>query len=221
MSTVDCLHCTIEYMKSANTSVSNRKRAAILEHAKAAFLRYGFTDANLDHIAAAASVSKMTIYSHFGSKDELFRRVIEAIITQRSASGPPLDVTIPGDKLAEALRAIAADIVSTVQHPDVVGIRRVLIAEQARHPGLAAKWRTSTVLATINELADYFAALQARTLLTAADPEMLATHFLWMLIGDSLDAGLLDPADSSAHPPTSIADEVVRGFLRAYGNVQS
>ena len=212
------MNCTLEYMTSATRSVSSRKRAAILDSARATFLRKGFTDANLDDIAALASVSKVTIYSHFGSKDELFRRVIESIVTQRSAAGPPLDATIPGHELPDALQAIAADSVTTVRHPDVVGIRRVLIAEQPRHPALAAKWRRSTVLATIVELADYFRDLQARRLLIVADPETLATHFLWMLIGDSLDAGLLDPSELPPRSPADVADEVVRSFLRAYGD---
>ncbi len=205
-------------MSTATASVSSRKRAAILDSARETFLRKGFTDANLDDIAALASVSKMTIYSHFGSKDELFRQVIEAIITQRSAAGPPLDAAIPEDELAVSLRAIAADIVRTVRHTDVVGIRRVLIAEQPRHPALAAKWRRSTVVATTIELADYFRGLQERRLLVVGDPNTLAAHFLWMLIGDSLDAGLLDPAEPPTRSPTDVADEVVQTFLRAYGD---
>jgi TetR/AcrR family transcriptional regulator, mexJK operon transcriptional repressor len=56
------------------------KRAAILEAAKALFIRNAFAGTSMDAIAAEAGVSKLTVYSHFGDKDNLFREVIRARI---------------------------------------------------------------------------------------------------------------------------------------------
>ena len=56
------------------------KRAAILAAAKALFIRNAFAGTSLDAIAAEAGVSKLTVYSHFGDKDNLFREVIRARI---------------------------------------------------------------------------------------------------------------------------------------------
>ncbi|MEO7073371.1 MAG: TetR/AcrR family transcriptional regulator [Rhodanobacter sp.] len=56
------------------------KRAAILVAAKALFIRNAFAGTSMDAIAAAAGVSKLTVYSHFGDKDNLFREVIRSRI---------------------------------------------------------------------------------------------------------------------------------------------
>jgi AcrR family transcriptional regulator len=56
------------------------KRAAILEAAKALFVRNAFAGTSMDAVAAEAGVSKLTVYSHFGDKDNLFREVIRARI---------------------------------------------------------------------------------------------------------------------------------------------
>lgn len=52
------------------------KRAAILAAAKTLFIRNAFAGTSMDAIAADAGVSKLTVYSHFGDKDNLFREVI-------------------------------------------------------------------------------------------------------------------------------------------------
>ena len=56
------------------------KRAAILEAAKGLFIRNAFAGTSMDAIAADAGVSKLTVYSHFGDKDNLFREVIRSRI---------------------------------------------------------------------------------------------------------------------------------------------
>lgn len=54
------------------------KRAAILAAAKALFISNAFAGTSMDAIAADAGVSKLTVYSHFGDKDNLFREVIRS-----------------------------------------------------------------------------------------------------------------------------------------------
>jgi TetR/AcrR family transcriptional repressor of mexJK operon len=54
------------------------KRAAILAAAKALFIRNAFAGTSMDAVAADAGVSKLTVYSHFGDKDNLFREVIRS-----------------------------------------------------------------------------------------------------------------------------------------------
>ena len=56
------------------------KRAAILAAAKALFISNAFAGTSMDAIAADAGVSKLTVYSHFGDKDNLFREVIRSHI---------------------------------------------------------------------------------------------------------------------------------------------
>src|SRR6266571_2111397 len=53
---------------------AERKRRAIVAAAREIFLKHGY-DAGMDLIAEAAGVSKVTIYNHFGSKEQLFTEV--------------------------------------------------------------------------------------------------------------------------------------------------
>jgi AcrR family transcriptional regulator len=53
-------------------------RARIVEGAYRLFRRQGYNRVSMDDIAAAASVTKRTLYHHFTSKDELLANVLEA-----------------------------------------------------------------------------------------------------------------------------------------------
>src|ERR1700685_4220571 len=52
------------------------KRADILRAATALFLKDGYELTSMEAVAKKADVSKLTIYSHFADKAELFRNVI-------------------------------------------------------------------------------------------------------------------------------------------------
>lgn len=204
-------------MKDTRTRpISARKRAAVLAAAKDSFLSRGFSATNLDEVARTAEVSKMTIYSHFGSKENLFTCVLDTVVAERSSRGPSLDVDdVDASTLTSALTAVAVDLVETVQDSEIVQLRRMLIAEQPRYPAPAAAWRRNTVLSAVGSLTQYFERLQQRGLLVGIDPPSLASQFLWMLIGERLDAMLLDP-DAKLASPRQHAASVVRIILAAH-----
>lgn len=203
-------------MPSTRAKAASVKRTAILDAARRSFLQIGFGSTNLDDVAATAEVSKMTIYSHFSSKESLFHAVIEDVIQERSSGAPVLDAEVNERDLETVLTRVAEDLIHTVRHPDVVRLRRVLIAEQPRHPELAAKWRSATVVATVRELGAFFERLERRRLLVSVEPPALARQFLWMLIGDPLDAALLGSGRPMVSARSS-AQQVVRLVLAAHG----
>jgi AcrR family transcriptional regulator len=57
---------------------ARKTRQTILDAAYAQFRRRGYTRVSLDEIAAAARVTKRTLYYHFRSKDDLLQAVLEA-----------------------------------------------------------------------------------------------------------------------------------------------
>lgn len=57
---------------------SERTRQRILDAAYALFRRRGYSRVSMDEIAAAASVTKRTLYYHYESKDQLLTAVLEA-----------------------------------------------------------------------------------------------------------------------------------------------
>lgn len=58
------------------------KRASILAASKQLFTQKGFEGTSMDAVAASAGVSKLTVYSHFGDKDSLFREVVREWIAE-------------------------------------------------------------------------------------------------------------------------------------------
>jgi AcrR family transcriptional regulator len=55
------------------------RRAAILSGAATAFAASGFTDTSMDDVAAACGVTKLIVYRHFESKEELYREILQQV----------------------------------------------------------------------------------------------------------------------------------------------
>ena len=76
-------------------------RERILAAARDLFYRHGIRAVGVDAIAEAAATNKMTLYRHFGSKDEL----ISAYLTQLAKEGDEVWETLardyPGDPTAQ------------------------------------------------------------------------------------------------------------------------
>jgi len=54
------------------------KRDILIEHAMSLFQNHGFHATGIDTVLKSAGVAKMTLYNHFGSKDELILEVLRA-----------------------------------------------------------------------------------------------------------------------------------------------
>jgi AcrR family transcriptional regulator len=81
------------------------RRRALVAAAARAFALGGFAATSLDDVAAAAGVSRVLIYRHFDSKNELYRAVLENVSDQlRDATGHPNHLT---EASLEALVAVA------------------------------------------------------------------------------------------------------------------
>ncbi|AIF45778.1 TetR/AcrR family transcriptional regulator [Dyella japonica] len=103
------------------------KRAAILEAAKALFIRNAFAGTSMDAVAAEAGVSKLTVYSHFGDKDNLFREVIRARIQDIL----PEDTYqyVPDEDIGETLQRIALHHVRLDCDVQNVGTFRAILSD--------------------------------------------------------------------------------------------
>lgn len=69
---------TVE-VPSRRTRNAVATRAHILAVAQAEFVAHGLSGARMDRIAAASAVNKNLLYHYFGSKEDLYLEVIEAI----------------------------------------------------------------------------------------------------------------------------------------------
>ncbi len=55
------------------------RRAAILHGAARAFASSGFADTSMEDVAASCGVTKLIVYRHFGSKEELYRELLQQV----------------------------------------------------------------------------------------------------------------------------------------------
>jgi AcrR family transcriptional regulator len=88
-----------------------RPRDRIVVSACELFHRHGIKGIGVEAIAEAAGTNKMTLYRHFGSKDDLIVACLEQVGRQAEATWSDLEAAHPGDKLAQlqALMRLIAD----------------------------------------------------------------------------------------------------------------
>lgn len=162
--------------------LSDKKREAILQGAKAAFLKDGFGGASMDQVAALAGVSKMTVYRHFGSKEELFAGVITELCQFIVAED--LDA-IFAQEPQQALRAFARKMTDIVFEPDTAELHRIVIAESRRFPKLGQLFYETGPQACIDALEAFFLRHKGNPSLKVEDPRRSAEEFLELLRGYS------------------------------------
>ena len=92
------------------------------------FTQGGFDGASMDQIAAAAGVSKLTVYSHFGDKEALFVAVVKSHCEQQLPSS--LFEPMPQVPLRERLLAIAQAFYAMISSPAAVAGHRMLCTPQ-------------------------------------------------------------------------------------------
>jgi len=111
------------------------KRAAILKAARKHFLAHGYNGASMDAVAAEASVSKLTIYSHFANKDALFQEVIagECLSTSLNRNYDGLL------KLSTeaALKEVALNILKILLHPEMLNLHRLMVSQAGQQPKIS------------------------------------------------------------------------------------
>lgn len=60
------------------------RQAAILKGAAAAFARSGFAATSMDDVATECGVSRLILYRHFDSKEELYRAVLQRVFVRQA-----------------------------------------------------------------------------------------------------------------------------------------
>lgn len=218
---VDELIVRIGRGTSAGTDGLSGKREAIVRAATSLFLRHGYQDTSTDRIAAAASVSKQTVYNQFRDKKTLFQEIILGVTAtaERFANGLPDELArVRADEdLEPALRGLAHRYLAAVLNPQVLALRRLIIGETNRFPELAAEYYERAPARVLAALADMFADLRDRGLL-AGDPTDAAEDFAFLVLGRALDHGMfhIDDAPVDTAKAWRTADRAVTVFLAAY-----
>ncbi|WP_311134715.1 TetR/AcrR family transcriptional regulator [Synechococcus sp. CS-1328] len=190
-------------VSTARRERSLRKRGAILEGARGEFLRHGYAAASMDRIAAAAAVSKATVYSHFSDKEALFRALTERMVGDRLTGlfGASPQQALPAEPTA-ALRELANRcLASRHTHPDFLSFLRLVIGESERFPELAKTFVSQLERTGVGQVVQLFAASQ---------PDLRARIFMGALVHLILMQDLLHGSDVAPIDRDQFADLLVR-----------
>jgi AcrR family transcriptional regulator len=194
------------------------KRAAILVAAKALFISNAFAGTSMDAIAAAAGVSKLTVYSHFGDKDNLFREVIRARIEDLL----PEDIYAydPLVDIGETLRMIARAHMQIDCAAENVGTFRAILSDCRQGNPRYGKLLWEEGPARTHQLMEHFLqqAVEHRALDIPSIPTA-SVQFFSLIKGDLLLRRLFgcdECPEAAASEIEGMAMAGVATFLRAY-----
>jgi TetR/AcrR family transcriptional regulator, mexJK operon transcriptional repressor len=198
---------------------SAAKHQAILEAATRVFLDKGYRDASMDEVAAAAGVGKQTVYNHFVDKGQLFAEIVLATTTQVDGMVRLVaDSLVDTDDPERALGELAGRFLSTLMRPELLRLRRLIIASADLFPELGRTWYESGFERVLATLADSFTGMVARGLLRVDDPLRAAEHFvgllLWIPVNRAMFTG--DEAPYSQGELDDLAASATCTFLSAH-----
>jgi TetR/AcrR family transcriptional repressor of mexJK operon len=193
-------------------------RGVIREAAALLFLARGYQGTSMDDVAAAAQVSKQTIYTHFTDKEALFADLVLGNVERVDDFLNTLAATLRDVDVVAGLRRLVRLYVHFVIRPEVLRLRRLVVGESGRFPELARTYYERVPGRVYSTLAQLLAELARKGELRTDDPELAAQHLVWLVLGQSLDRGMfdLDLATPAADELDRIADAGLRVFLAAY-----
>ena len=187
----------------------------ILEAAKSHFYAHGLERASVDAIAAEAGVSKMTVYSNFGSKEGLFEAVVRER-TERVIGGAAAVQTLDPQQPQKALQAIGGQFLALTREDDALGKFRSVYGAAGTQPEACRAFYRQGPERLIEELAAYLRRANAAGTLQVRNPRQAANLFLSMFMGDGHIRGLLKLEMPDAQEDRALLREAVRVFMAAY-----
>jgi TetR/AcrR family transcriptional repressor of mexJK operon len=194
-----------------------------MEAATALFLRDGYRNTSMDQVAGDAAVSKQTVYKHFADKEQLFREIVlgvtgssEAIITDLTAALRSNEIDSAAD-LRTVLTDLARRYLDGVLRPNVLSLRRLIIAEAGRFPDLARTYFEQAPSRGIDVIAEALRTYERRGLLDLGDARLAAGQFAYLVLGIPQDRAQFCPRERPSPAECDrLAAEAVRVFLAAY-----
>lgn len=157
------------------------KRQKILDAAVSLFTEQGYAATSMDFIAKNADVSKQTVYSHFGSKDELFSASVEykceslhiLDLSQHDLSDPQ---TI--------LFQLAQNFTDFITSKEACAVHKICVFESTTYPQVSEMFYKAGPLRVTNEVTLLMAKLHQQKILAIENPKQAALQFLNMMKGE-------------------------------------
>lgn len=199
----------------AHRPVDQKKQEAILSSAFHEFCEQGIAGSSIEGIAARAGVSKVTIYNHFGTKENLFAECVSAECQRMR--GSLHTVPLCETNLRIKLVAFGCSALEFLTRPEIIRFERRIAAEIEHHPQIGLMFLDSGPRRMQKSLSDVFRQAVDDGQLTQCDPHMAAGHFFGMLKGFiDLEWRFCDAESAAQSWSTEKVEYAVDRFLKAY-----
>lgn len=199
----------------SGASPEPEKRRQILDGAREVFLACGFDAASMGDIAAAAGVSKGTLYVYFENKQKLFAALVAEQCRQTAERAFVLDAA--DQDARAALTKLGKSFIDGLTRPQHVATIRIVTAVAGKLPELGHIFLDSGPHAGAARLSEWLRARIALGELKIANVELAAWQFLSLCQGPVLAPIILGgeprPSDTRINEVVTSAVDV---FLAAY-----
>lgn len=187
------------------------RHAALLEAAQAVFLEQGYEGASIEEIVRRVGGSKASLYSYFGSKENLFWEVLNQLSDRFMTE---LAVPTQADEDIEGtLAAIGRRFLTIFLDPQRCRLFRTMIAESARFPDLSRAFFERGMRAR-RAVANYLQLQHEAGRIDCPNAEMAAMQFLELVKGPPHSRVLLSlPPFPEGFDPEAHVTAAVRLYL--------
>jgi TetR/AcrR family transcriptional regulator of autoinduction and epiphytic fitness len=193
--------------------LSAKKRHAILAGAIQIFTENGFEASSMDKIAEAAGVSKITVYNHFQSKENLFQEIVADFVKQSSTHKPI--AYAPERSIESQLMDFAKAELYWVNEPEQRGLSKLLASVYLNNMRFVME-----TMARRPFHEDFIAWLREAKAdgMLKYDSEKLTAQIFYGMIEGCLTWNALLTGGESLAGAAPVLDEIIAAFLSRYGS---
>ncbi len=192
---------------------SREKARLIMNSAMELFTSKGYEGTSIDDIAAAAGVSRQTVYTHYGCKENLFGL---AVATKCKTSGIDPEAIDSGTPPEEMLPVIARRFLQLITSREAVKVHAVCTGSADTHPELGQVYFDRGPRTTVEIVAAYLAEQDRAGRLRVENPEHAAWQLLCMLKAEAQLRTQFNLERMAEEDTKAYIDSCVAMFLRAY-----
>lgn len=194
------------------------RRREILDAAAPIFGDEGYERASIDAIASRAGVSKPTVYSHFGGKEQLFRESVadSAQMLNEASLGAIRQLDLSPEGWREGLFQLGLALADGSLSPCSVFLDRMIASEIGRDPEIYEVIQNRAVRPVSEALAGRMAMLGNAGHLKIEDPVRAGRQFMVLVSAELPDLTRLGTQRISAEEFEAAVQLGVETFLRAY-----
>lgn len=177
-------------MTKTDLTKSETKTEAVLQGAMKEFLQNGYAGTSMDKVAKSAGVSKATVYSHFGDKENLFNAVMQDLVKDKFQTMMGLESPQALEQDPKMVLSAMANKMLTDAQCDraFMDFMRIIIGESGRFPELAQAYVRNVAKPAIKVMTKYF---ESQPTLKLEDPEatvrvMMGTMVYFVMLQEVL-----------------------------------